>query len=120
MWPNQPAVISRYDVIRELRKVLAGQEFSISGLTDTNALFRFDMHTLPVLESQNLGIQSLSAAFNNAVYFGQVREELAQEAIREGKEYLKVTEEVLRKNGGSWFVNEGRWADLPDHLGQLI
>ena len=64
------------------------------------------MHALPVLEGQNLGTQSLSAAFNNAVYFAQVREELAQEAIREGNEYLQVTEDVLRKNGGLWFVNE--------------
>lgn len=106
LWPDQAPVISRYDVIREFRKALAGEEFSISGLTDTHALFRFDMHTLPVIEGQNLGTQSLSAAFNNAVYFAQVREELAQEVIHEGRQYLQVTEDVLRKHGGLWFVNE--------------
>ncbi len=106
LWPDQAPVPSRYDVIREFRKALAGDEASISGLTDTHALFRFDMHTLPVIEGQNLGTQSLSAAFNNAVYFAQVREELAQEAIHEGRRYLEVTEDVLRRHGGLWFVNE--------------
>ncbi len=107
IWPEQPIpVISRYDVIRDLRKELAGEGFTVSGLTDTRALFRFDMHTLPVLEDHNLGMQSLSTAFNNAVYFAQVREELIQEATHEGRRYLEITEQVLRENGGLWFVNE--------------
>ncbi len=107
IWPEQALpVISRYDIIRELRKALAGRRFTVSGLTDTRALFRFDMHTLPVLEGHNLGTQSLSTAFNNAVYFAQVREDLIQEAIHEGRRYLEFTEQVLRENGGLWFVNE--------------
>lgn len=107
LWPDQrlPS-ITRYDVIRDLRKALAGEDIAVSGLTDTHALFRFDMHTLPVLEGGNLGTQSLSAAFNNAVYFAQVREDLVQDAIREGRRYLDITENVLRKHGGLWFVNE--------------
>lgn len=107
LWPDQPLPsISRYDVIRDLRRALSGQDFAISGMTDTKALFRFDMHTLPVLEGQKLGTQSLSTAFNNAVYFAQVREDLVQAAIRAGRQYLDVTESVLRKHGGLWFVNE--------------
>ena len=47
------------------------------------------MHTLPVLKGQVLGAQALSTAFNNAVYFAQVREELAQAAVREGTQYLE-------------------------------
>ena len=107
VWPDQALpVISRFEIIRTLRKALGGESFSISGLTDRTSLFRFDMHTLPVFEGQNLGTQSLSAAFNNAVYFAQVREELVQQAVREGERYLDITEEVLRKNNGLWFVNE--------------
>lgn len=106
LWPDQTPVISRYEIIRALRKALTGADLAVSGLTDTNALFRFDMHTLPVLDGHDLGTQSLLAAFNNAVYFAQVREDLAQAAIREGRRYLDVTEDVLRKNGGLWFVNE--------------
>ncbi|MEM6986196.1 MAG: hypothetical protein AAF499_06620 [Pseudomonadota bacterium] len=106
LWPDQASIISRYDVIRAFRRALADESFSVSGLTDTHALFRFDMHTLPVLEDQALGTQSLSTAFNNAIYFAQVREELAQAAIREGRHYLEVTDDILRRNGGLWFVNE--------------
>ena len=107
IWPGERlSVISRYDVIRALRKALAGERFTISGLTDTHALFRFDMHTLPVLEERNPGLQSLCAAFNNAVYFAEVREELVQDVIREGRRYLDITEQVLRAHGGLWFVNE--------------
>ena len=107
IWPEQTLpLISRYDIIRELRKELTGESFTVSGMTDTRSLFRFDMHTLPVLENHKLGAQSLATAFNNAVYFAQVREDLIQDAIHEGRRYLDITEQVLRKNGGLWFVNE--------------
>jgi hypothetical protein len=109
IWPDQPIpFVSRYDIIRELRSVLrkAQAEFTFSGLTDSKSLFRFDMHTLPVLEDQEIGALSLSSAWNNAVYFAEVKEELAQAAIREGTRYLDITHDVLRKHGGLWFVNE--------------
>ncbi|MDE0110809.1 MAG: hypothetical protein OXI87_20200 [Albidovulum sp.] len=109
VWPGQPLPrTSRYEIIRDFGKALRsdGRSFGFTGLTDARSLFRFDMHTLPILRERNLGIQSLSAAFNNAVYFGQVKEELAQAAIREGSRYLQITEDVLRKHGGMWFVNE--------------
>ena len=35
-----------------------------------------------------------------------MKEELAQAAIREGKQYLDITRDVLREHGGLWFVNE--------------
>lgn len=109
LWPEQPLhVSSRYDIIQELRRDLAGEaaRFSFSGLTDARSLFRFDMHTLPVFEDGNLGPQSLAAAWNNAVYYAQVREDLAEAALREGSRYLSVTRDVLRAHGGLWFVNE--------------
>lgn len=107
VWPDQALpTTSRHEIISAFRKGRAAGEFSVSGLTDTRSLFRFDMHTLPLLEGQELGTQSLSAAFNNAVYFAQVREDLAQAAVQEGSRYLKITEDVLRAHGGLWFVNE--------------
>ena len=109
VWPDQALfATSRYDIIREFRKSLgeAGQEFTFSGLTDTNSLFRFDMHTLPVLEGHDLGALSLNSAWNNAVYFVQVKEDLAQEAMREGVRHLEITRDVLMRHGGLWFVNE--------------
>ena len=109
VWPDQPLpTTSRYDIIREFRRSLreSREGFAVSGLTDAKSLFRFDMHTLPVIEGHELGTQSLLAAFNNAIYFGQVKEELAQEAIHEGKRCYRVTGDVLRRHGGLWFVNE--------------
>ncbi len=109
VWPDQliPSV-SRYDIIRELRRAFGAQQgnFSFSGLTDAKSLFRFDMHTLPAAPDQDLGALSLSSAWNNAVYFAEVKEELAQAAMREGNRYLEVTSDVLAKSGGLWFVNE--------------
>lgn len=109
IWPDQPMpFISRHDIIRELRRSLGeGQaDYTLAGLTDATSLFRFDMHTLPVVEGREIGALSLTSAWNNAVYFAEVKEDLAQAAIREGNRYLDVTRDVLRRHGGLWFVNE--------------
>lgn len=108
-WPDQPMpFISRHDIIRNLRSSLGEDQyrFTFTGLTDAKSLFRFDMHTLPVPESQEVGALSLSSAWNNAVYFAEIKEELAQAAISEGPRYLDVTREVLLEHDGLWFVNE--------------
>ncbi|MEM9223656.1 MAG: hypothetical protein AAGB11_14840 [Pseudomonadota bacterium] len=107
VWPDQPMhTTSRHDIISAMRKRLSQQDFSFSGLTDTNALFRFDMHTLPVGPKRTLGALSLNSAWNNAVYYAQVREDLAQEAMRAGAGYLNATRDVIEDNGGLWFINE--------------
>ena len=109
VWPDQPLpFISRHAIIAALRKELGKAKIrnSISGVTDATSLFRFDMHTLPVLEDKEIGALSLSSAWNNAIYFAEVKEELAQAAIREGTRHLDITGEVLRAHGGLWFVNE--------------
>ena len=109
VWPDQPIpFISRHDTIQALRRGLGRLEpkFSFSGLTDATSLFRFDMHTLPILEDMEIGTLSLSSAWNNAIYFAEVKEDLAQAAVREGSRYLEVTRDVLLKHGGLWFVNE--------------
>ena len=109
VWPDlSHPLVSRHDIISALRHSMGGdaRNFNFSGLTDSRSLFRFDMHTLPVFEGENLGALSLSGAWNNAVYFAQVREDLAQKAMSESTHYLDVTEGVLREHGGLWFVNE--------------
>ena len=109
VWPDQPLpFISRHDIIQALRRALGGMKsnYTFSGLTDATSLFRFDMHTLPVFEDKEIGAQSLSSAWNNAIYFAEVKEQLAQDAVREGTRYLDITRDVLREHGGLWFVNE--------------
>ena len=107
VWPDQPIpTTSRYDIIAALRKALPDGAYTFSGLTDTHALFRFDMHTLPVSPDREIGALSLSSAWNNAVYYAQVREDLAQAEMQGGTRYLDATRDVLRRHNGLWFVNE--------------
>lgn len=109
VWPDQQIpFVSRYDVMRELRRALGPDQSALSftGLTDSRSLFRFDMHTLPIVEDQQIGALSLSTAWNNAVYFAEVKEELAEEAMRRGSDYMAITRDVLQAHGGLWFVNE--------------
>ena len=109
MWPGIPVpVVSRHNIIREFRRALGAGRAGITfgGLTDARSLYRFDMHTLPVFEGREIGASSLSSAWNNAVYYAQVKEELIQSALDEGSRHLEVTRDVLVRNGGLWFVNE--------------
>jgi len=109
--PDQPLTcVSRHDIISALRKSLRDEQrnLSFSGLTDANALFRFDMHTLPIIQDGDEGALSLSLqnAWSNAVFFAQFKEELAQDTMRKDSRYLDITRDVLLENGGMWFVNE--------------
>ena len=109
MWPGIPVpVVSRHDIIREFRRALGGERanFTFGGMTDARSLYRFDMHTLPIFKGGEIGASALSSAWNNAVYYAQVKEELIQSAVDEGSRHLEVTRDVLVRNGGLWFVNE--------------
>jgi hypothetical protein len=100
--------VRRQEVIAELRRALGerAREFTFKGLTDTGSLFRFDMHALPRPSDQPLGALSLASAWNNAVYFAQVRNESVQQAMREGTAYLEAARDVIARNDGLWFLNE--------------
>ncbi|MEM7303557.1 MAG: hypothetical protein AAF468_20960 [Pseudomonadota bacterium] len=109
IFPDQTLnCISRHDIISELRKFLGSEqkELSFSGLTDTRSLYRFDMHTLPEIAADDERILPLQEAWNNAVFFSQLNEELAQSAVYDGTRYLDVTEKILRQHKSMWFVNE--------------
>lgn len=100
--------VSRHDIISALKKSLGPglKGYSFQGLTDARSLFRFDMHTLPVISETDSLSLSLQSAWNNAVYFTQIDENLAQRVMRTGTEYLDATRDTLAAHGGLWFVNE--------------
>lgn len=109
VWPDQPLdCVSRHAIISALRRSMRSElsDMSFSGLTDARSLFRFDMHTLPIITKEDSATLSLPGAWNNAVFFSQIKEEVAQAAMRESMHYLDATREVLQKQGGLWFVNE--------------
>jgi hypothetical protein len=63
------------------------------------------MHTLPAEITESLGTSTLLAAWNAAIYVGQIEDERLEAAIGRGT-YLHSTRRVLRKYGGLWFNNE--------------
>ena len=108
VWPDQPLrCVSRHDIISALRKSMRDElkDMTFSGLTDARSLFRFDMHTMPTLGKDERN-RSPQGAWSNAVYFAQIKEELAQEAMAQGSRHMDITADVLREHGGLWFVNE--------------
>ena len=109
VWPRAAMeFVRRHEVIAEFRRVLGerARDFSFRGLTGTGSLFRFDMLTLPRPSDQPLGALSLASAWNNAVYFAQVRNESVQQCMIEGTAYLEAAREVIEENRGLWFLNE--------------
>lgn len=109
VWPRAPMdFVRRQEIIAELRRALGerARDFTFRGLTDTGSLSRFDMHALPRPSDQPLGALSLASAWNNAVYFAQVRDESVQKAMREGPAYLEAARDVIARSNGLWFLSE--------------
>ena len=109
VWPDEKIEnISRHDIMSALKKALGGdlKELSFQGMTDARSLFRFDMHTLPVITDADGATLLLQSAWGNAVFFTQMNEDMAEKAMREGRNCLDVTHDVLKQHGGLWFVNE--------------
>ena len=63
------------------------------------------MHTLPTELSASIGTSMLFAAWNAAIYVGQVDDARLESAMGD-RRYLEVTGEVLRKHNGLWFQDE--------------
>jgi hypothetical protein len=108
VWPSSPVhFVRRQDVMAELRRALGAnaRNYTMHGLTDTGALFRFDMHTLPP-NGLGLGASALMSAWNNAVYFAQISEESVQARLNSGNDHIEATRAVIEENGGLWFLDE--------------
>jgi SAM-dependent methyltransferase len=107
-WPGEaPFSVRRHDLLRELKKELGGDagRFHFNAYSDNKALFRYRMHTLSAEATENPGTSILLAAWNAAIYVGQVQDERLQSALARGT-YLDSTRRVLAKHGGLWFNNE--------------
>src|SRR5271169_5159647 len=108
VWPGEsPFTTDRHALLRATKAELgsAGRELNFGAYADARSLFRYDMHTLPSEISETIGISTLFAAWNAAVYVAQVEDQRLSEAISRGA-YLEATREVLRVHGGLWFWDE--------------
>jgi hypothetical protein len=108
MWPGEnPFIHDRKQMLKATKDALGkeadGLEFNEQ--PDERALFRYAMHTLPSEVDETIGTSTAFAAWNAAIYVGQI-EDARLDSVLGSRKYLDVTREVLRKHGGLWFWDE--------------
>jgi hypothetical protein len=108
MWPGEnPFRHDRHQMLKAVKEALgaAARNLNFNAYADARSLFRYDMHTLPTEISNSIGTSTLFAAWNAAIYVGQIEDARLEDVISHGR-YLQVTSEVLHRHGGLWFWDE--------------
>ncbi|GAA0282242.1 hypothetical protein GCM10009127_24510 [Alteraurantiacibacter aestuarii] len=111
VWPDEdPFTTSRRELLNATQDALGADadNYTFDCLPDGEALFRYDMHTLPdEIDSQEtlIGTSTLLAAWNAATYVAQIEDERLAGAMTSSA-YLDATRAVLGKHGALWFNDE--------------
>jgi hypothetical protein len=111
VWPGEdPFMTSRHELVEATRAAMGegADGYVFDPLPAKQALFRYEMHTLPDeidREAASIGTSTLLAAWNAAVYVAQIDDRRVTEAMT-GPGYLEATRAVLRKYGELWFNDE--------------
>ncbi len=108
IWPEEdPFRVDRHELVKTLKASLgkAAQNYNFNVGSDDKAVFRYRMHTLPTEISEAIGTSTLFAAWNAAIYVGQIEDERLEPVVSSG-EYLDATADVLHKHNGIWFNDE--------------
>ena len=108
IWPDDnPFRFKRHDIMDVLKKKLGIEKslYKIKPGSDTISIFKYEMHSLPSELESSIGTSTLFAAWNEAIFVGQI-EDQRLEKVMQTRDYLDVTREVLRKHGGLWFFDE--------------
>ena len=108
VWPNEnPFLHDRQQMLNATKEALGDEadDFRFEEQSDEDALFRYDMHTLPSEVDESIGTSTVFAAWNAAVYVGQIEDQRLEQVLG-NREYLDVTRDVLHKHGGLWFWDE--------------
>ncbi len=108
IWPNDhPFTHSRHDLLKQVKHELgpAARDLNFNAYSDQRSLFRYEMHTLPSEISSSIGTSTLLAAWNAAIYVGQIEDDRLSD-VNSDRRYIEATREVLQKNGGLWFYDE--------------
>jgi len=108
LWADEaPFQVDRHRLLGELRAVLGADaaKYSMPDPPDDQAIFRYEMHTLPAEVGDRIGTSMLFAAWNAAIYVNQIEDERLGEVLASGG-YLEATQRVLRRHGGLWFNDE--------------
>lgn len=108
VWPNEePFKVNRHELIKVLREELGrdARNYNFIAGSDSKAVFRYEMHTLPSEVQQSIGTSTLFAAWNASIYVNQIEDERL-EPVLSSNDYLQHTAEVLKKYKGLWFNDE--------------
>ena len=108
IWPGEnPFLTDRHQLLKATRAELGtdGRDLNFNAYADNRSLFRYEMHTLPEEISDAIGTSTLLAAWNAAVYVAQIEDQRLAEVMGD-RGYLEATQEVLRRHGGLWFLDE--------------
>ena len=108
LWPGEePFQVDRHRLLEALRAELGedASDFDLSDPSDEEALFRYQMHTLPSEIGDRIGTSTLFAAWNAAIYVNQIEDERLDRVVHDGS-YIDATQSVLQKHGGLWFNDE--------------
>jgi hypothetical protein len=108
IWPTEsPFVHDRHAMLKATKAALGplSRHFNFNAYSDARSWFRYDMHALPTEISSSIGTSTLLAAWNAAIYVGQI-EDARLEDVMVDRRYLDVTSGVLQRHGGLWFWDE--------------
>jgi hypothetical protein len=109
IWPDEdPFKVNRHELIKVLREELGrdARNYNFVAGSDSKAVFRYEMHTLPSEVQQSIGTSTLFAAWNASTYVAQIEDERLESVITGSADYMKATSKVLRKHKGLWFNDE--------------
>jgi hypothetical protein len=107
VWPDEePFPHRRQQLLAEARRQLSGEQgLRFPRLSDSEAGFRFSLHTMPSLEAEHIGTSSVVAAWNAATYVAQIDEARLSRAAATGA-YLEATRQVMERHGEIWWNDE--------------
>jgi hypothetical protein len=108
VWPNEdPFKVNRHELVRVLKKELGhdARQFNFVTGSDSKAMMRYEMHTLPSEVQASIGTSTLFAAWNASIYVNQIEDERL-EPVLANNDYLSHTAQVLKKHKGLWFNDE--------------
>ncbi|MGD9811523.1 MAG: hypothetical protein AB7U35_09350 [Sphingobium sp.] len=110
IWPDEnPFTDDRARIMQAVADELgpAARDFHFHDLPDNEALFRYEVRTLPteIGEGRHIGSSTLFGAWNAASYVAQIEDQRLARAVSSDL-YLEATREALQRHNGLWFNDE--------------
>ena len=120
IWPDEkPFTTDRAAMLRAIEEDLgtAARDFHFHDLSDEDALFRYQVRTLPgeIDANAQMGSSTIIAAWNAASYVAQIEDHRLAMAMTNNR-YLDATRDVLLRHNGLWFNDEVYIVSRRPHL----